>query len=144
MKPKRVNPGSPKKPEKPRSALGRAAAARGAAAKRPVYQKPTNPEYKKLRKRWWYLLGGGLVFVTASFLIRAYTNFQYTGIASTVCLTLAYASIFYALYLDWVKMRPMREVRAQPGKSGKAAKSSETKDSAKPAETDKKAKSASK
>lgn len=138
VKPKRTNPDAPKKAAKPRSALGRAAAqSRSAAGPRPAMAKITNPEYKKLRKRWWWLLGAGLVLVTGSYLVQAYTKFQYSSIVSTVMLTLSYAAIFYALYLDWAKMRPMREA-ARSGASAKHAKPAKTKDSAKDAETDKK------
>jgi hypothetical protein len=30
-------------------------------------------------------------------------------------LVLAYAAIFYALYLDWAKMRPLRKAQASGG-----------------------------
>ena len=42
--------------------------------------------------------------------------------ASSLVLGLAYAAIFYALYIDWTKMRPLRKAAYEQAKSGKTPK----------------------
>ena len=85
---------------------------------------PQTPEFKALRKKWWILLLTGVVLVTASWAVRYIDkpggilgsasfaigsfNMTYAALLSSVTLGLAYACIFYALYLDFAKMRPMR------------------------------------
>ena len=97
-----------------------------AAAKRSARRMdPQTPEFKALRKRWWILLLSGVVLVTLSWAVRyvdkpgtwlgtkLVTLGQFTlspaGILASLTLGLAYAAIFYALYLDFAKMRPMRQ-----------------------------------
>jgi hypothetical protein len=109
---------------------------------------PQTPEFKRLRKQWWMLLLAGVVLVTASWGVRYIdkpasflesgrialgSNFSlsYGGVLASLTLGLAYACIFYALYLDFAKMRPMRMAAS----SGTQAKSSKPAD--KPAKADK-------
>jgi uncharacterized membrane protein len=99
---------------------------------------PQTPEFKALRKRWWTLLVVGVVLVTlswgvryidkpgnplhdASFTLSSFT-ITYAGLLAAVTLGLAYACIFYALYLDFAKMRPMRLAAASGAKQAKPAK----------------------
>jgi hypothetical protein len=99
---------------------------------------PQTPEFKALRKRWWTLLVIGVVLVTlswgvryidkpgnplhdASFTLNSFT-ITYAGLLAAVTLGLAYACIFYALYLDFAKMRPMRLAAASGAKQAKPAK----------------------
>jgi len=83
---------------------------------------PTTPEFKRLRSIWWGLLGGGLVLTTVSWAMREYLVAPWAITASNVVLGLAYACIFYALYLDWTKMRPMRQIAYRDGATTKPAK----------------------
>jgi hypothetical protein len=99
---------------------------------------PQTPEFKALRTRWWTLLVIGVVLVTLSWGIRyidkpgnplhdaSFTlgslSMTYAGLLAAVTLGLAYACIFYALYLDFAKMRPMRLAAASGAKQGKSAK----------------------
>lgn len=69
---------------------------------------PTTPEFKRIRTIWWGLLLAGLVLTTISWAMREYLQAPWGTTGSNVVLGLAYASIFYALFLDWTKMRPMR------------------------------------
>ena len=99
---------------------------------------PQTPEFKALRTRWWTLLVIGVVLVTLSWGVRyidkpgnplhdaSFTlgsfSMTYAGLLAAVTLGLAYACIFYALYLDFAKMRPMRLAAAAGAKQGKSAK----------------------
>ncbi len=99
---------------------------------------PQTPEFRALRKRWWTLLAVGVVLVTLSWGIRyidkpgnpihdasitlGSVTMTYAGLLAAVTLGLAYACIFYALYLDFAKMRPMRLAAASAAKQGKPAK----------------------
>ena len=90
---------------------------------------PQTPEFKALRKQWWILLLTGVILVTASWGVRYIDkpgsflsagriaigsfNTTYAGLLASVTLGLAYACIFYALYLDFAKMRPMRAEAAK-------------------------------
>ena len=74
-----------------------------------------------MRRTWWILLGVALVLTTASWAIRAYVQTSWSAQVATGVLGLAYGSIFYALFLDWTKMRPMRKAAFQAAKSGKSA-----------------------
>jgi hypothetical protein len=113
-KPSRKATGTPATASKPKTDAGRRAARID----------PQTPEFKALRKRWWILLLTGVVLVTASWGVRflekpgsflsagrialGSLNMSYAGLFSAVLLSLAYACIFYALYLDFARMRPMR------------------------------------
>ena len=99
------------------------------ATRSTTYIDPPTPEFKRLRRIWWIGLGSGLALVAVSFGIRTY--FGKPGMASqawaspagAVALGLAYAAIFYALYIDWSKMRPMRkEYQSGGGKPTKTTK----------------------
>ena len=119
-KPSRKASGAADTASKPKSAAGR----------RAVRVDPQTPEFKALRKRWWILLLVGVVLVTVSWGVRYIDkpggilgsgsvaigsfNMTYAALLASVTLGLAYACIFYALYLDFAKMRPMR-MAAQQG-----------------------------
>jgi hypothetical protein len=109
---------------------GTASKPKTAAGGRVARVDPQTPEFKALRKRWWILLLAGVVLVTASWGVRYIDkpggilgsgslaigsfNMTYAALVASVTLGLAYACIFYALYLDFAKMRPMR-MAAQQG-----------------------------
>ena len=113
---------------------------------------PATPEFKALRKRWWTLLGAGVVLVTASWGVRyldvagnplhegtlAIGSFSmtYAGLLSSLTLGLAYACIFYALYIDFAKMRPMRLAASQGGTPASKPSKSADKTADKPAKSD--------
>jgi len=117
----------------------------GAASKRsrPPLDPPT-PEFKQLRTRWWVLLLAGMVLVLFSWGMRAIDkpggilsarfmlgsmDMTYAGLVAAFLLGLAYASIFYALYLDFARMRPMRKefLESQSSKPAKPSKKDSTK-----------------
>jgi hypothetical protein len=121
-KPSRKAAGASPTASKPKAPAGRRAARID----------PQTPEFQALRKQWWMLLIGGVVLVTASWAVRYVDkpgsaihdasltlgsfSMSYAGLLSSVMLGLAYACIFYALYLDFAKMRPMRLAAAQGDK----------------------------
>jgi len=98
---------------------------------------PQTPEFKQLRKTWWMLLLAGLVLVTASWGVRYIDgpgsflaggrivagsfNMTYGQLLASLTLGLAYACIFYALYIDFAKMRPMRAAASSGQQPAKAA-----------------------
>ena len=107
-----------------------------AAGRRAIMVNPTTPEFKALRRTWWILLLVGMVLTTASWAVREYLPSPWALQASYGVLGLAYAAIFYALFLDWTKMRPMRQAAfkagaAKPVKSAKPSKAVAEKTSAK-------------
>ncbi len=125
-KPSRSSSGTPAK-----KSGGKSAKSSSAANRRPLMVNPTTPEFKRLRSIWWGLLVGGLVLTTVSWAMREYLDTGWAINASNVVLGLAYAAIFYALFLDWTKMRPMRQAaykdaNAKPTKSEKTTEKSTT------------------
>jgi hypothetical protein len=122
-KPSRKATGTSATASKPKTPAGRRAARID----------PQTPEFKALRKQWWILLLVGVVLVTASWAVRyidkpgsplssgtiAIGSFSmsYAALLSAVMLGLAYACIFYALFLDFARMRPMRVALSQGDKS---------------------------
>ena len=81
-----------------------------------AYVDPQTPDFKRVRRMWWISLGGGLVLVALSFGVRTYFKTQaWANVVGGVALVLAYAAIFFALYLDWTKMRPMRKAHQAGG-----------------------------
>jgi hypothetical protein len=109
---------------------------------------PQTPEFKALRKQWWMFLLAGVVLVTASWGVRyidkpggilgaagqltvGSTGMTWAGLLASLTLGLAYACIFYALYLDFAKMRPMRAAAAK----GDKAADKPAKPTAKPAKS---------
>jgi hypothetical protein len=98
---------------------------------------PQTPEFRRLRTMWWSLLGGGVVLVTVSWGVRyldkagtwfgtplvklGQFNLSPSAMLASITLGLAYAAIFYALYLDFYKMRPLRQAY-RSGQTPKADK----------------------
>jgi uncharacterized membrane protein len=96
----------PAEPEKPKGFLGKLMA--------PVPNMPSSEEYKKWRKRYWILLGIGIVCVAISFSI------QMSGVANQtfwmVSLGASYAAIISALIVDFRKVKPL--VKAHQAQGG--------------------------
>lgn len=120
-KPSRSSSSAPAK----KNGSGKSGKGSSAAKRRPMMVNPTTPEFKRIRSIWWGLLLGGLVLTTISWAMREYLQTSWAITASNVVLGLAYASIFYALYLDWTKMRPMRQAAFKDGATAKPAKPAE-------------------
>ncbi len=80
------------------------------------YYNPPTPQYKKLRKVWWGLLIGAIVFTALSFLGRSLMP----EVATYVMLGLAYACIIGALYVDFSKIRKVRRAYQEEMESGKS------------------------
>ena len=132
------------------SSSGASTKSKSSAPGRKARFDPQTPEFKALRKRWWTLLLAGVVLVTLSWGVRyidkpgnplhdaSFTlgsfSMTYAGLLAAVTLGLAYACIFYALYLDFAKMRPMRLAALPVRKQGKPAKTADK--PAKSADTD--------
>jgi cbb3-type cytochrome oxidase subunit 3 len=110
-KPKRSSTGPSSPSGSKPSATKKAAAVRNAV--------PDSPAYKAARKLWWTLLLSGLVFTAVSWASRAYIRTSWNIMASAIALGLAYAAIFYALYIDWTRLRPERKAAIAAAKSGK-------------------------
>jgi len=79
---------------------------------------PASPEYRRLRKVWAAALGAAIVLS----LVAWWQQGTWFG---TVVIALAYACIFTAFYLDFMRLRPMRKAAIEAekaAKDGKAAK----------------------
>lgn len=89
---------------------------------------PDTEEFRRLRKFWWLLVGGSLLFTAASLALQQWTD--YTRVASGM-LGVGYTLIFYALYVDWFKIRKLRKEWVESQKSGgsKPAHDSQKKES---------------
>ena len=81
---------------------------------------PTSPEYRRLRKVWGAALLGAIVFS----LVAWWQQGTWFG---TVVLVLAYACIFTAFYLDFMKLRPMRKAAIEAEKAAKDEKAGKSK-----------------
>ena len=111
------------KPSRKSGSTSSSSSSKSKSTKRSVaYIDPQTPEFKGFRRMWWISLGSGLALVAVSFGVRTYFKTQpWANAVGGVTLVLAYAAIFYALYLDWAKMRPLRK-----GQSVGATKSQKT------------------
>jgi hypothetical protein len=104
---------------------------------RPAYLHPSTPEYKRLRLIWWGFLGGAMALSTASWFLWKSESLRTYG---NIVLTIAYASIAIAIYIDWAKLRPLRQkwlesgqVAAEKAMSGSKSSTADSK----PATSDK-------
>lgn len=88
-----------------------------------VFHPPT-PEYKKLRRVWWGLIGASIALSTGAWWMWKYIDDQRIG---TGVLVAGYACIAVAIWIDWSKLRPLRQewlksnVKTQASASGDAA-----------------------
>jgi hypothetical protein len=101
---------------------------------------PESPAYKAARKLWWTLLGIGLVLTAVSWLVRDYVHTSWANGGSAIALGLAYTMIFYALYIDWTRLRPERKAMAggpKPKPAEKPSKKAAADETAKASATDK-------
>lgn len=76
---------------------------------------PDTEEFRRLRKWWWLLIGGSLLFTAVSLGLQQWTPYES---AASVLLGIGYTLIFYALYVDWFKIRKLRKEWAESQKSG--------------------------
>ena len=76
-----------------------------------------DPEYLKLRRIWWVLLGVGFVFILGTFALStvagnngtgAYDTTTTLGLASVVLLVVSYILIIGAFVFEFAKIRPLR------------------------------------
>lgn len=70
------------------------------------YFNPPTQEYKRLRRIWWALLVVAIAFTALSFVLN---SMDLQGPLPIVVLVIAYGSIIAALYLDFVKIRKVRQ-----------------------------------
>jgi hypothetical protein len=90
---------------------------------RSTYNEPDTPEYKKWRRVWWWSLGAGVAFVTASLLLQYVVHAE--GVLRGVSVALiaaSYAALIVAFFVDYRKLRPLRKDFIDSAKTGKAAK----------------------
>jgi len=121
-KPKRSSSGPSASTTKSKTASKGSSAARTKVAE--------TPEYKASRKLWWILLGVGLVMTAVSWLIRGYVHTTWANAASAIALGIAYAMIFYALYIDWTQLRPARKAMLSGKPVAKPVKAADKKSAA--------------
>lgn len=99
-KPKRPKAGEPT--SKPSARDKR----REAMRKRTGVLHPPTPEYKRMRRIWWIFLGGAIVLSTLSWVLwRNVDNRMY----GNVVLFTAYACMGIAVWIDWSKLRKLRQ-----------------------------------
>ena len=102
-----------------------------AAASRGKYAEPDTPEYKYWRKIWWISLLAGMAFVSTS-LVLQYV-FHAKGalqMAGVICMVASYGALIVAFWVDYRKLKPMRQgviASADAEKSKKSSKSSTSK-----------------
>lgn len=71
-------------------------------------QLKSNPSYAKSRRIWEVAIGITLASTVLTLVLSSMSGGQAVTIAEMVSLVLAYASVFFALIWDWVKVRPLR------------------------------------
>jgi hypothetical protein len=111
-------------PPKSKTATRGRAKPRPKAPARSTYREPDSPEYKKWRRVWWWSLGAGVAFVTASLLLQYVVRAE--GVlrgVSVVFIAASYAALIVAFFVDYRKLRPLRKDMLESAKAGKAAKS---------------------
>ena len=118
-KPTKSNASGSSKSSSSKSSSSKSKSSSGSAL---AMRNPDTPEFRAVRKQWWAFLIAGLVLVTIAFVLLQYVHTTWARTASNVFLGLAYGSIFYALYIDWTKMRPLRKAAYEQAKSGKTPK----------------------
>jgi hypothetical protein len=111
---------------KPKRDAGTAGKSKSAAKKRSAFLgDPKTEEFRQLRKVWWILLIASLVITASSIAVQEFT--EYSKLASGL-LGLGYTLIFWAVFLDFFKIRKLRkEWQESGGKSESSAKKSEPK-----------------
>jgi hypothetical protein len=107
------------------------------APARSNYNEPDTPEYKYWRRIWWWSLGAGVVFVTASLLIQYVLHAEgaLRGV-SVVLIAASYAALIVAFFVDYRKLRPMRLGKVAPAKTAKADKAAKAASSGSAADAD--------
>lgn len=126
MKPKTkaaasVTVASTQKTKQQKKADQKAARNKQAQNDRQFYNPPT-AEYKRLRKIWWGLLVGAVIFTAGSWVGSSYLP----EMATYILLGLAYACILGGLWLDFTKIRRARreyqeEMMGRKSKENRAA-----------------------
>lgn len=95
-------------------------------AKASVPLAPDTEEYRRTRRVWWGLLVAAIVLVTIAWYLQQYTPYKQAGY---IVLGFAYGSIFSAIWLDFTKLRRMRdEWRKSGGKAPKSTSAEKTDD----------------
>jgi predicted lipid-binding transport protein (Tim44 family) len=96
-----------------------------AAASRGKYAEPDTPEYKYWRKIWWISLLAGMAFVSTSLVLQYVFHAQGPlQIAGVVCMVASYASLIVAFFVDYRKLRPLRQGVTASATAEKSKKSS--------------------
>jgi hypothetical protein len=78
----------------------------GASARQRVPLHPPTEEYRKLRRIWWVFLGGAIVLSTVAWVLWRQPIDKTIG---TAVLIAGYVCIGAAIWLDFTKMRPLRQ-----------------------------------
>lgn len=88
----------------------------GDSAARKAYFSPNDPEYKRLRKIWWILLGVSFLLIIISIVIQFMFEKQQL---SMIFSWTAMGVIVIVYYLDFRKIRPLRQAAFEAAKKGK-------------------------
>lgn len=95
----------------------------GSRPKAPVRRRqhePTTSEYKQWRRWWWVALLSGMAFVTISLVIQyVFHSAGVLRIVGYVTLAFAYAALIAAFFIDYRKLRPLRQGRPLPSRKKK-------------------------
>jgi len=135
-KPKNASSGSGSKSSSKKSSSGNKSTSKTSAL---AMRNPDTAEFKAYRRQWWIGLIVGLALTAVSWALQVYVTAPWARTAQAVTLGMAYASIGFAFYIDWKKMRPLRKEAYEAAKSGKAPKSAAEKPSKADAKADSKA-----
>lgn len=74
---------------------------------------PDTPEYRKLKKAYWILMGVGIAAIIASFAINFLAPTFLDGWGMMVPMGIAYATVISAIVLDYAKIRKLQKKHAQ-------------------------------
>jgi hypothetical protein len=118
-KPKNASSGSGAKSSSKKSTSSSKSSSKTSAI---AMRNPDTAEFKAYRRQWWIALVVGLALTAVSYAIQTYVSAPWGRTAQALTLGMAYASIGFAFYVDWKKMRPLRKEAYEAAKSGKAPK----------------------
>jgi hypothetical protein len=103
-KPKRTKPDEPARKKSSREI--ERDKRRESLRKRNAMMHPPTEEYRRMRRIWWVFLGGAIVLSTVAWALWANVDNRNYG---NVVLFIAYACMGIAVWIDWSKLRKIRQ-----------------------------------